>query len=319
MKINVPTFFSYNCETHFSCNSQKLLLKPGVYIVECAGASGGNSSNAIGGSGVVISGVISIQKITTVYLYIGASGDSTINASTFNGGGRSCTKSGEECTSGGGGTDIRLIDDSTEVGLTSRIIVAAGGGGAFGWSHGKDGGNGGFFKGDDGGLCVASENYNVSISTGGSDTDGGLGSECKTHPTRCYSEFNGGNGVFGYGGDASNYYYGGGGGGGYFGGGGGGATFNRVTSGAGGSSYVSGYPGFHSFEIIDNKRVDRNTPYHYSNLFFSVVSYRTGAKGNYGNGHIVITKLSSPCTCLNRKFSNFSLFIKSFCLLFMSN
>ena len=131
----------------------------------------------------------------------------------FNGGGRGsvwCSPYGQGCgyaLGGGGATDIRSnVDD-----LTSRLVVAGGGGGFGGpVGPGYSGGSGGGEDGTTGSGWAGS-------GTGATTTRPGVGN--------CLGSC-GGSGSFGIGGDGVLFYgssgvNGGGGGGGYFGGGGG--------------------------------------------------------------------------------------------------
>lgn len=124
----------------------------GKYKIELWGAGGfERQAGAVGGKGAYTSGIIKLEKDTTLYIYVGekstyASGmcyDTNPNA-VFNG------QIKGTCTAGGGATDIRLVGGqwNNPAGLKSRIMVAAGGGGAF-YAEGI-GGSGGGLVGYDG-------------------------------------------------------------------------------------------------------------------------------------------------------------------------
>lgn len=172
---------------------QTVTLKPGRYKLECWGAQGGyRSSSSYGGLGGYSVGEISLEKQTTLYVYVGGSGNTGKTNGGFNGGGKRSTYNG-----GGGATDIRVGTDS----LYARVIVAGGGG-----SDGATNRNGMYGGGETGGT--ATQNYG-SGGGGGTQTAGGTGG-------------NSNSGTFGQGGEgkaASNGYAGAGGGGWYGGGG----------------------------------------------------------------------------------------------------
>jgi len=82
-----------------------------------------------GGKGGYVAGIITLSSGTTLYAYVGG------QAQAFNGAGisRPSEVSSHFGNSGGGATDFRLVKGSTWKefnSLKSRIIVAAGGGGA---------------------------------------------------------------------------------------------------------------------------------------------------------------------------------------------
>lgn len=172
---------------------QTVTLKPGRYKLECWGAQGGyRSSSSYGGLGGYSVGEISLEKQTTLYVYVGGSGNTGKTNGGFNGGGKRPTHNG-----GGGATDIRVGTDS----LYARVIVAGGGG-----SDGATNRNGMYGGGETGGT--ATQSYG-SGGGGGTQTAGGTGGS-------------GNAGTFGQGGEgkaASNGFAGAGGGGWYGGGG----------------------------------------------------------------------------------------------------
>lgn len=111
--------------------SQSITLPKGIYKLECWGAQGGNyDAIYTGGKGGYSTGVLTLKEDTNLYLYVGgqgAGGKVTGKiAGGFNGGGAAHTGSTIIYSSaGGGGTDIRIGQDS----LYTRVIVAGGGGG----------------------------------------------------------------------------------------------------------------------------------------------------------------------------------------------
>jgi hypothetical protein len=89
----------------------------GTYKIELYGAQGGTASSAVtGGYGSYATGTITIDKNTTLSIYVGGKNG-------YNGGGSGSSIYGN----GGGATDVRINGNST----SNRILVAAGGGGSF--------------------------------------------------------------------------------------------------------------------------------------------------------------------------------------------
>lgn len=192
---------------------QTITLKPGRYKLECWGAQGGyRSSSSYGGLGGYSVGEISLEKQTTLYVYVGGSGNTGKTNGGFNGGGKRSTYNG-----GGGATDIRVGMDS----LYARVIVAGGGG-----SDGATNRNGMYGGGETGGT--ATQNYG-SGGGGGTQTAGGTGGN--SNP-----------GTFGQGGEgkSANSGYAGAGGGGWYGGGGSypDGSGDDDRGGGGGSGFV---------------------------------------------------------------------------------
>jgi hypothetical protein len=219
---------SYPCTYHYECTPYEVRLKRGSYYLEVYGAQGSNSTGPNefypGGKGGYSSGIYTTRNDMTIYLYVGASTNSSISfQASFNGGGRGLNNRDGP---GGGATDFRTVRGSDNTSLSSRIIVAGGGGGAF-----REGGRG--VKGGDGGGI-----------------NGGQGVSFRGGAIPCYATqygVEGGNqvsglsffyGTFGYG---SGGYYGGGGGG-YFGG------CNTASSGSGGSGYIGGVYGIQLYK-----------------------------------------------------------------------
>lgn len=195
-------------------------LPAGKYKLEAWGAQGGNYSSYKGGYGGYSVGVLSLAKKTPLYVYSGEQGSSSAITGGFNGGG-SGIKNGR---GGGGGTDIRVGQDS----LYSRVIVAGGGGGS-----GVANVSG---KGVGGGTTGLGGYTNETTTTGGNRSGGG---GTQSQGGISWNNIASTNGSFGQGGNASGYSCGGGGGGWY---GGGGAYDNDSDSdgrnGGGGSGYI---------------------------------------------------------------------------------
>ena len=222
----------------YSGTSQKFTaLKTGIYKIELWGAQGWNSN--LGGKGAYTSGEIKLVKDTTIYVYVGQMPNhKSYMTGGWNGGGTAGT--GQVAGGGGGATDIRLVSGvlntswNDEKSLKSRIMVAAGGGGFNGYLSNSYGGSAGGLNGYDGSRSGTSSH---TVSTGGKQNVGGEAAHYST-------SYHGNNGTFGYGGNANlSYNHGGGGGSGWYGGGGGTNYSDSVSSGAGGSSYISGHEG----------------------------------------------------------------------------
>ena len=217
-----------------------------TYKVELWGAQGGGTSSLPGGYGSYTSGDIKAYTGEKMYIYVGENYNGYKNSLSFNGGGKgSYSTTGSTVNyNGGGATDVRYFgtytptDDDLQwnstIGLNSRIMVAAGGGGYSSWSSGIKGGSAGGLIGYDGNAIGS-----ITVSTGGTQISGGIGADSKTSAPYA--------GVFGIGGYnntySSGYIYNSGGGGGYYGGGSGGSISGSVGSAAGGSSYISGHTG----------------------------------------------------------------------------
>ena len=254
----------------------------GKYKIELWGANGYGEK---GGKRAYTSGNIILKQNKKIYVYIGEAGkyDAGGNAISFNN-----NISGVNY-SGGGSTDIRLVDsgDWNEVNsLTSRIMVASGGGSS---SNTTTASNGGGIHGD-----------NV-----GSTVKGGASLYSETSYSTTFGVATGTPAT---------------GGGGYFAGAGG-------TVGAGGSSYISGHPGFIAViregstkprEIYSGLNdsgttvlcaagtIEPDCSTHYSGYYFSGTAIKTGTNvpaitdengnastySNYNHGFAVITFLS---------------------------
>lgn len=133
--------------TLYRYNSQKQIvevnLKRGSYLFELWGAQGGQGctenkslTEYYGGRGAFVSGKVHFFQNQKLFLFIGEKGHDPEKCSPeyngkggFNGGGDSGFDPRDNDTPGGGGgaTDIRIINNSENLSLFSRIIVAAGG------------------------------------------------------------------------------------------------------------------------------------------------------------------------------------------------
>ncbi len=218
--------------------------------VDVQGAQGGTTtevfSPAAGGLGGRITGTLTVNSGTTLYIYPGGRPSASASTGGWNGGGAPGYSTagaspgiGGYAGGGGGASDIRL---STT--LASRIVVAGGGGGAgrdyvntSGCAPCGTGGAGGAGGSATGATGSSSANWaTVGVGgAGGDQSSGGLtGSSSKP----------GTNGSLGQGGNGSSGAYdtaGGGGGGGYYGGGGGSQPSDGNGGGGGGGGGGSSY------------------------------------------------------------------------------
>lgn len=233
----------------------------GWYRIELWGASGGSTTSETGkeqagGKGAYTSGVIYFDKGTLLYFYIG--GTTTTATGGTNGGGNGGPKTGK---GGGGSTDVRTKSGNWDLveSLQSRIMVAAGGGGADGLGDGSPGGEGGETFGASG---SANKTKSDSAEYTNAKYGGQTGSKrwsfinIKQYSENCNGAvikvngniFHRGKetedyktcGALGEGGGVP-YDSGGGGGAGYVGGGAGNQYNDIAGSGAGGSSFIAGY------------------------------------------------------------------------------
>ena len=151
----------------------------GKYKIELWGAQG-DVDNVSTSFGAYTSGEISLKRGNSLFVYVGESGAN----GGYNGGGGQYSYH-----TGGGATDVRLISGlwNNSESLRSRIMVAAGGGGHYGYSPLTYSGSGGGLTGY-GGTAHPSVSYR---GNGASQTAGGTGSKQ--------------NGGFGYGGTNGAY------------------------------------------------------------------------------------------------------------------
>ena len=308
-------FFDKTREEH------SINLKPGVYRFHCWGASGGYLE-LNGSRGAYISGLLELKEERRFFIYVGEKGVVKGTQETFNGGGKSSYTEKyfypqAYSSSGGGGTDIRLIGGNWNdfESLKSRIIVAGGGGGETNFiiddqSKPALGGSAGIFEAE---LANFSEQYNANNNgaefpptTGGNQKEGG----------KCGGSRGGTDGTFGKGGNGelwSDFAHSSGAGGGYFGGGGAGITSYRLGCGSGGSSFLSGIEGF---SAISNESIPSqfyfNGSIHYSGLYFTKPVLHSGhdyfispygylEKGHSGDGAVLIEQLNIFITCYKKR------------------
>lgn len=283
--------FKSNIDVNFDLStigsSIPVALRAGRYKVELWGGAGQGADplsnlSSRRGRGGYTSGELSLPTSNTLYLFIGGAGGvqsstsgNSVMVGGYNGGGDTFAHSnGAIGGAGGGATDIRLIDglwnDATS--LRSRIMVAAGAGGADNYGGGTKGDSDDGTGGDGGGLSgvagmIAGSLNGTRIPPGTQTTGWGFG---VGGPGRLVPEM----GVIA---DT------GGGGGGYYGGYG---SDHNNGGGAGGSSFISGYTGCNA---VNANGVHTGQPNHYSGLVFVNGTMTVG--GNDGNGKAKITLL----------------------------
>ena len=289
----------------------------GIYKIELWGASGGNgwtsaggNGYCTGGAGAYTSGLINLNSNSKLYVFVGAKGESGdrgkgVKSASFNGGGTGGYGGGDDnAGSGGGATDVRLTDGlwNNPESLNSRIMVAAGGGGA---------------------SCISNSNTTVSNRSGG--TLSILSTSVAAWDRSCsFSSVTQTSGnTFGIGMNSPQNESGhaaGGGGGGYYGG-----TYcisgNFYSAGSGGTSYISGYTGTVAVEsessssprldshnqicTNDSALIDNTCSIHYSGKTFIDTVMKSGNEemptydgdstmtGNSDNGYAKITFIIS--------------------------
>ncbi|MBQ3664593.1 MAG: hypothetical protein II919_00625 [Lachnospiraceae bacterium] len=282
----------------------------GEYQFEAWGASGGDTITTIGGKGAYTSGKVHLNQGQIIYVYVGGAGTGykysetkVHNPGGFNGGGNAISETGTYAdnrifASGGGATDFRLVggDCTNFDSLKSRIMVAAGGGGAMQYNTLQNSAHGGYGGALKGGTGVTNNGTTYTNTTyGGEQTKGGY---CSFKVDNAYT----GIGKFGYASDEGTSGSGHtGGGSGYYAGG----TSRHTSAGAGGSSFVSGYSGCKAIKesSTENNISHETHANHYSGMVFTepvmiagnarMPFYRgTGQMtGNTGNGFAKITLL----------------------------
>lgn len=288
----------------------------GWYKIELWGASGGSTisettgEDRAGGKGAYTSGLIYLAENDEVYFYIG--GTTTDSNGGANGGGAGAGKG----KGGGGSTDVRIKSGewNDDQSLRTRLMVAAGGGGAEGFKEGATGGDAGAIIGRPGQSNIVSGIY----------TNAGYGSQkgpilvnwinlwekadkCNSGyisiDSDSVSKIKTACGKLGLGGGATNNE-GGGGGSGYFGGGAGSSDNSTVAgSGGGGSSFIAGYAGVKYSHKWPGYREDKY--YTETSRFFVNGQMVEGV--NEGNGkariELVSTGTAKP-TVKNSKLTN---------------
>lgn len=267
---------------------QSVTLNAGTYTLECWGAQGGyRSSSSYGGAGGYSIGTLSLSSKTTLYIYVGGSGNSvtSVNSSGyypggFNGGGYRNTYKG-----GGGATDIRIGTDS----LYSRVIVA-GGGGSDG-SSSQSGGYAGGTSGARGSFGYGSYGYGGNQTATYSSLNAIASQGTNNNSSDCAAGFG-----FGGFGCYSSSGYGGAGGGGWYGGqgtypdgsgdddGGGGGGSGYVYTSSTAKNYPQGCLLNSSYYLTDAQTIAGNQAF--------TSPEGTSETGHSGNGFCRITNMT---------------------------
>lgn len=267
---------------------QSVTLNAGTYTLECWGAQGGyRSSSSYGGAGGYSIGTLSLSSKTTLYIYVGGSGNSVTSANSsgyypggFNGGGYRNTYKG-----GGGATDIRIGTDS----LYSRVIVA-GGGGSDG-SSSQSGGYAGGTSGARGSFGYGSYGYGGNQTATYSSLNAIASQGTNNNSSDCAAGFG-----FGGFGCYSSSGYGGAGGGGWYGGqgtypdgsgdddGGGGGGSGYVYTSSTAKNYPQGCLLNSSYYLTDAQTIAGNQAF--------TSPEGTSETGHSGNGFCRITNMT---------------------------
>lgn len=267
---------------------QSVTLNAGTYTLECWGAQGGyRSSSSYGGAGGYSIGTLSLSSKTTLYIYVGGSGNSVTSANSsgyypggFNGGGYRNTYKG-----GGGATDIRIGTDS----LYSRVIVA-GCGGSDG-SSSQSGGYAGGTSGARGSFGYGSYGYGGNQTATYSSLNAIASQGTNNNSSDCAAGFG-----FGGFGCYSSSGYGGAGGGGWYGGqgtypdgsgdddGGGGGGSGYVYTSSTAKNYPQGCLLNSSYYLTDAQTIAGNQAF--------TSPEGTSETGHSGNGFCRITNMT---------------------------
>ena len=290
-EIKTDADFYYLARVYTCTQSVASFTTPvaGDYMIECWGAQGSNMLDKVGGKGGYCKGTVKLPN-RTIYIYVGA------QSGGFGGGGVTLDSERDAHfgNDGGGATDIRLVKGSTYKefnSLKSRILVAAGGGGANHrntvgedpqWGQG-DGGYGGGLNGgdglrDDNTMSWTSANLEfICLCYGASQTSGGKYLRSRRNSSGKFESFSDEVqyvGKFGYAATTPATFVQTGGGGGYYAGGSGGHV-----GGSGGSSFISGYPGCDAIteSSTENAIFHTKQPNHYSGLIFTDTQMIDGA------------------------------------------
>lgn len=204
-----------------------------IHVMAVGAPGGGGIAGEAGGAGAVVNGTLPVVAGEVLYVEVGGAGGRAelgSGAAGYNGGG----KGNDYAGGGGGASDVRTATASNVLSLDTRLLVAAGGGGAgeFGFRLGSAtaGGSGGMAA-SKGGAGAVNDALDRPLDGGGggmpgSGTAGGAGGAAGT--TSYDGGTNGAGGRLGSPGQGGagatgGLGFGGGGGGGLYGGGGGGS------------------------------------------------------------------------------------------------
>jgi hypothetical protein len=239
-----------SCQFSFTGAHQTFTVPAGTSSVDivAVGAPGGASgprfpSPVPGGAGALARGTLKVTGGQVLHVEVGGPGDDgfTTSVGGFNGGGMGDPRrsSGPGGGGGGGASDVRTAPYSAEPGADTRLLVAAGGGGA-GAPTPAFRGIPGYYVGGAGGAAGQPGAPGYAPCLGGGAGDGG-------RPGTASSAGSGGSG--GTGGCGQGETPGQKGGDGVLGRGGGGSTTTGVGVGGGGGGLYGGAQGV--FDPID--------------------------------------------------------------------
>ena len=136
----------------------------GWYKIELWGAAGASKGSYAGGNGAYTSGIIYLDANTHLYFYVGTKGEGNTGGKNNGGAGNATV------AAGGGATDVRLESGpyNNDRSLKTRIMVAAGGGGASATAGGKGGDLQGYKgNGTVGAAGQMAGNFGVQVAPGG--------------------------------------------------------------------------------------------------------------------------------------------------------
>lgn len=259
-------------------------MKSGQYIFQAWGAQGGpNRKGLQGGRGGYVYGQIFLQKKLKISIEIGASGLVESPFFTYGNGGRGSlhnpNEPSEYCgASGGGATSVYASNND-------RILVAGGGAGsAFYYDHIKGGSAGGLVA--ESGREVHKLEHVPLVGCGGNFNE--------PIQKNCNNDFD----------DGRNYWVSGGGGG-YIPGGRGTTVNTGVSSGGGGSSFLSGYG---PCQVVNHIKFVNGEIKGGNEQFVSPYS-SVNETGHIGNGVFLLTVISvfdPPTENISQFFSYFA-------------
>jgi RHS repeat-associated protein len=255
-----PSAASTTVTFSYTGSAQSWTVPSGVTSIE-ADALGAQGGGTYGGLGAQVSATVPVTPGQVLQVYVGGQGGQS--GGGFNGGGNGSAWDGS--WGGGGASDLR-----TSSALTSRILVAAGGGGTGAGPSATraGGGSGGPSTGQPG-----DPNCGVSGGAGGTQSAGGAGGT------------GGGTGLAGSLGNGGGVYHGGGGGGGgYYGGGGGADCGGSGSGGGGGSDYLES----------SATMVSEVSGYNARNGSMTITYGSGGSSGSPGSGTVNFSYTGAP-------------------------
>ena len=207
--------------------------------ITARGAGGTTVGTITGGKGAIMSSIVPVTPLETLYVHAG--GTSTNNIASLIGGGGSGGTSANTLLNAGAGGGFSGVFRNAIPTQSSALIVAGGGGGATRKSSNTVGGNAGIVHPGNG-VTGGDFSGSFGINAGGGGTLTAGGAAGNIIDTQSVTPTAGSVLLGGRGGSTTNsaFVAGGGGGGGYYGGGGAVAGGDATGGGGGGSSYSIG-------------------------------------------------------------------------------